>query len=155
MHEDDRVLVTLLDRADVPEPSRVGGRVVLEPASPIVWFTFPGAWHDIGRFHLADGTFTGLYANVLTPVEIRNGDDGDDWFTTDLFLDVFAPPGAPPVLLDRDELDQALARGDIPPELADRATREAERMLQDAARGVWPPAVVAEWTLARARSAAR
>ncbi|HZD03265.1 MAG TPA: hypothetical protein VE173_00055, partial [Longimicrobiales bacterium] len=41
-------------------PVRVDGEVVLETGSEVVWFTFPGAWHDIGRFHTADGVFRGL-----------------------------------------------------------------------------------------------
>ncbi|MDP9348291.1 MAG: hypothetical protein M3P24_04000, partial [Gemmatimonadota bacterium] len=59
-------VVTLLESAALRSPVTAGGRVVLEPGAPVVWFTYPGAWHDVGRFHLADGTFTGCYANVLT-----------------------------------------------------------------------------------------
>src|SRR4051794_37728926 len=61
-------VVTLLESAPLRKAVRVAGRVVLEPGAPVVWITYPGRWHDLGRFHLADGTFTGVYANVLTPV---------------------------------------------------------------------------------------
>ena len=30
-----------------------GTRIVLEPGAPVVWFTYPGRWYDVGRFHLA------------------------------------------------------------------------------------------------------
>ncbi|NIP82533.1 MAG: DUF402 domain-containing protein, partial [Gemmatimonadetes bacterium] len=60
--------------------------VVLDTGAPAVWFTFPGAWHDIGRFHTRSGTYTGAYANILTPVQFL---DERTWETTDLFLDVF------------------------------------------------------------------
>ena len=44
----------------------------------MVWTTYRGdVWHDVGRFHLADGTFTGYYANILTPVGIDGGDGFD------------------------------------------------------------------------------
>jgi predicted RNA-binding protein associated with RNAse of E/G family len=124
---------------------------VLEPGSPVVWFTFPDAWHDVGRFHRPDGQFTGFYANVLTPVRI----DGDDWTTTDLFLDVFVAPDGAVHVLDRDELDHAEGRGWIDAALARRARAEADTLVQTVRQGDWPPTAVHEWTLARARRAAR
>jgi uncharacterized protein len=128
----------------------VAGSPVLEPTSPVVWFTFPGQWHDIGRFHLPDGTFTGYYANVLTPVRL----DSDDWRTTDLFLDVFVTPAGGIHLLDADELAAAEERGWLDAQLALRARLEAERLIHSATAGTWPPPVVDEWTLARAEHVA-
>ena len=134
-------------------PSIVDDAVVLEDGSPIVWFSFPGAWHDVGRFHRADGTFTGLYANVLTPVV---GLDGSEWTTTDLFLDVWIPGGdGPPRLLDEDEFTVARESGHIDEDTARSALAEARRLLDHAAAGSWPPRVVREWTLERAREALR
>lgn len=147
------VVVTLLERAAVARPTIVEGMVILEPGSPIVWFTMPGARHDIGRFHRADGTFTGMYANVLTPVE---GLDGADWTTTDLFLDVWLPAdGGPARLLDEDELAEATRRGWLEGGLAAEAVAEAERLLNDARAGAWPPSWAHTWTLERARAALR
>jgi predicted RNA-binding protein associated with RNAse of E/G family len=147
----DAGVVTYLDAAEVPEPVRDdAGRVILEPGAPIVWLTFPGAWHDIGRFHLADGTFTGLYANVLTPVAM----DGLRWETTDLFLDVWLAREAPtPSILDRDELDQAEREGWLDTGTADRARQEAQRLLGLHADRAWPPPIAGDWTLARTRAA--
>jgi len=59
-------VVTLLEHTDIAKPIMVRGVTVLEPGAPVVWFTFPGRWHDVGRFHTAAGRFTGFYANVLT-----------------------------------------------------------------------------------------
>ena len=147
------VAVTLLERAAVERASVVGGATILEPGSPIVWFTFDGAAHDIGRFHRADGTFTGCYANVLTPVE---GFAGADWSTTDLCLDVWLPAdGGAPVLLDEDELNDAAGRGWIDGETASAAAAEAAWLIEQARAGAWPPPVVHDWTLERARAAVR
>ncbi len=139
--------ITLMEDADV-RPMRVGGRTVLEPGSPIVWFTFPRAWHDVGRFHTADGAFTGCYANVLTPVRFL---DARTWETTDLFLDVWAGADGNVALLDEDELQAALAAGDLDDDAAERARAEAARLLAAARAGTWPPPVVRAWTLERAR----
>ena len=148
VEDDGECVVTYLPSAQVKKPMEVGGRVVLEPGSPIVWFTYRGdMWHDVGRFHLADGTLTGIYANVLTPVRM----EGAEWETTDLFLDVWMDADGRVEILDRDEFDAALAAGWIDPSTAARALAEAERLADDARLGAWPPAYVREWTAERVR----
>ena len=166
VEERDDVVVTLASEMSWPEPLVVDGRVVLETGSSVVWFTFPGVWHDIGRFHRADGTPTGIYANVLTPVELSEkppgwGRSGETeatpwvWDTTDLFLDLWLPAGegTDVQVLDEDELDDALARGWVPRKMAERAREEAGRLAQAARAGRWPPPVVEAWTLSRAEAA--
>lgn len=148
VHDGDDVKVTLAEAVAYEPPLRIGGEVVLERGSDVVWFTFPGAWHDIGRFHLADGTFTGLYANVLTPPSLT----GTEWDTTDLFLDVWIARDGSVLLLDEDELDEAMGREWVDGATAARAHDEARRMILGAADGAWPPAVVHEWTLERCRA---
>ncbi|MDB4950423.1 MAG: hypothetical protein JWM27_3072 [Gemmatimonadetes bacterium] len=144
----DRV-VTFLPSAEVSRPVTVDGLVVLEPGSPVVWTTYRGLWHDVGRFHRADGTFTGTYANVLTPVEMH----GAVWATTDLCLDVWLGADGAVRVLDEDELAEALRRGWTDESTAARARAEAERLVDAARQGAWPPPHVAEWTLERARAA--
>ena len=141
----DDCTVTLLEHADVRAPVMVRDRVVLEPGAPVVWFTFPEAWHDIGRFHTATGEFTGYYANILTPVRFITP---TRWETTDLFLDVWLDEGGP-VLLDEDELDAALRAGHVAAEAAARAHAEAAHLCAAARAGSWPPPVCREWTLDR------
>ena len=149
----DDVVVTLLEDAPLARPSVVDDRVILDPGGSVVWFTFPGAHHDIGRFHTADDRFTGLYANVLTPVQ---GVEGTEWRTTDLFLDVWLDAdGSAARILDDDELEEALAQGWLDAATGEAARAEADRLVREAGRGAWPPAVVDDWTLERARDAAR
>ena len=150
------VKVSFQPATPVPSELRVAGRPILEPGSPVVWFTFPDRWYDIGRFHLADGRFTGIYANILTPVALHGPDDDPArWHTTDLFLDVWVGAEGGVELLDRDEWSEARERGHLAPEVADRALREAEELLEGLAERRWPPSVVEEWTLERARDALR
>jgi predicted RNA-binding protein associated with RNAse of E/G family len=148
--ERDDVIVTLTDPMELETPMLIVGEPALEHGSRVVWFTFPGAWHDVGRFHRADGTFTGCYGNVLTPPRIL----GDVWYTTDLFLDVWQPAGGAAALLDEDELEEALAQSHIDDTLARRAREEAELLLERAATGEWPSEIVREWTLERALAVA-
>ena len=139
----DGTVVTFAEAAPLEEPVRAGDTVILDPGAPAVWFTFPGVWHDIGRFHRADGTFTGCYANILTPPRMEPG----VWHTTDLFLDVWLPVDGPAVLLDQDEFEEARTRGLVDAPTAQRAMDEAHELVGAANQGAWPPDVVTRWTL--------
>jgi predicted RNA-binding protein associated with RNAse of E/G family len=148
VHDSAEVRITLARKIGVRGPLVVDGEVALEAGSDVVWFTFPGKWHDIGRFHRADGTFTGVYSNILTPPVFE---PGEVWRTTDLFLDVWVPPSGRPRVLDRDEFEEAVQSGWIDGATSARALEEVERIVAAAAAGAWPPGIVQEWTLGRAR----
>ena len=145
VHEQDDVIVTVSEPLELEQPVQVNGEIALETGSRAVWFTFPDMWHDIGRFHRADGSFTGVYANILTPPVI----DGPIWHTTDLWLDVWVSPTDVSELLDEDEFLEGVAQKHIDQETADRARWEAEQIIGRHRRGLWPPPIVAEWTLER------
>ena len=150
--DDPDVKVTFAENVPFDPPIQIEDQVVLEAGSDAVWFTFPEVWHDIGRFHRADGTFTGIYANILTPPLIRA--DGI-WHTTDLFLDVWVSPVGELTILDQDQLEEARIRKWISAEDANRAEEEVARIRALYGEGSWPPEIVAEWTLERAHRAAR
>ncbi len=158
LQDDPWVKITHADRVRLDRPLSIDDDVALEDGSEVVWFTFPGAWHDIGRFHLRDGTLTGIYANILVPCTFE---PGGVWHTTDLFLDLWIPTptgewtaGRPamPSLLDEEELELALGAGWVDETTATRARSEAGRLIEAASEGRWPPDSVAEWPLERIRS---
>lgn len=142
--------VTLHENTALPGPLRVGEALIYEPGAPIVWFVFPGAWHDVGRFHLADGTFTGYYVNLIAPPDF----EGDVWTMYDLCLDLWVDPSGDHAVLDRDEFDEAVDRGWIDRATADRARHELETLVAGIADGNWPPEIVRAHDLTRARQLA-
>lgn len=148
VHRTPDCMVTFMERTALPQPVTANGAVILEPDAPAIWFTFPGLWHDIGRFHTADGRFTGCYANILTPVVLRSD---VEWDTTDLFLDVWLGTDGALTLLDEEELVAGERAGVISSELARAARTEADRLVALALAGSWPPPIVREWTLAKVR----
>ena len=155
IHDDPWVKITFAQGLTLARPLEIGGEIVLEEGADAVWFTFPGEWHDIGRFHLADGTLTGIYANILIPCTFE---PGGVWHTTDLFLDLWIPvlggrwdpdERIIPEVLDSNELKKARDAGWIPYATAQRAHAEVERLLTAARHGTWPPPSVREWTRER------
>lgn len=142
--------VTLIEASQISRPVMAGGKIVLEPGGPAIWFTYPGRWHDIGRFHLSDGTFTGYYANILTPVRM----EADRWETMDLCLDLWLGADGRVELLDEDEFDEAVERGWLDAATARAARAEADALAAEARAGRWPSAHVRAWGLDRARRAA-
>ena len=158
VRDDPWVKISYAAGVELDEPLRIDGRIVLERGSDVVWFTLPGEWHDIGRFHRRDGTLTGIYANIMSPCVFE---PGGDWYATDLFLDLWIPAQGPggiaggavaPRLLDQEELAEAEASGWISPATAERARAEAERLLSRARTGRWPHPAVHEWTRERVGS---
>jgi predicted RNA-binding protein associated with RNAse of E/G family len=107
----------------------------------------PDAWHDIGRFHLSDGSFTGIYANIITPCEFRTA---TRWHTTDWFLDVWIDPLGKVSMLDASEFEEAIRRGWVDEPTEARVREEAARLIKGAEAGTWPPPFVHEWTRERA-----
>lgn len=151
----DQVLV--LDRPDVKvllleqydgEPLTAGDRVILEPSAPVLWYVFPEKWHDIGRFHLADGTLTGWYTNLTTPVEMG----GEVWRASDLFLDLWQPAdGGPAIWLDEDELNEAVREKVVDPPTGRRIENERAMLQLQVKMRQWPPPVTKDIDLAQAR----
>ena len=146
MHRDAERIITFMPATPISRTIRVGAEVILEPGSPVIWFTYPGQMHDIGIFHDAAGAFTGYYANILTPVVFHTA---LEWETTDLFLDVWLGRSGRGQLLDEDELAAALEKGWLDRDTAAAARAEADRLLAAIAAREFPPADVREWTLAR------
>lgn len=146
VHRTDEYIVTFLRRTPLARPVKVGTRVVLEDGSPVIWFTYPDRMYDIGTFHDRAGTFTGWYANLLTPVHFHTP---LEWETTDLFLDVWVGADGRVSLLDQEELHAAVADGSIERELAAAARAEALRLVAAAREHTFPPPEVHEWPLQR------
>jgi predicted RNA-binding protein associated with RNAse of E/G family len=149
----------VLDRPDVKvllqesyggDTLRAGDQVIQEAGAPIVWYVFPEKWHDIGRFHLADGAFTGWYTNLTTPVAMN----GDTWSATDMFLDLWQPAEGEPVWLDEDEFEEAVRRKVIDTATKKRVLNERAIIELQVRQGEWPPPIARDIDLAQGRALA-
>jgi len=114
----------------------------------MVWFVFPNSWHDIGRFHLNDGTFTGWYTNLCKPVQF----DGHTWIGNDLFLDLWQFATGDPVWLDEEEFDEAVQSKLIDKPLQKQILNQRALIDMQVKLGAWPPPVARDIDLAQAEA---
>ena len=114
-----------------------GNKRMLDEGASIVWYVFPDAWYDIGRFHLRDGTFTGWYTNFSKPVQLGE----KRWVGYDLFLDLWQPVDGDPLWLDEDEFDAAVKSGVIDTWTSRRVGRERAHVQRRLDLGTWPPKI--------------
>ncbi len=142
---DAKVLLT--ERYDGPEIT-MSGRVVQATGGSMIWFVFPGKWHDIGRFHLDDGSFTGWYTNLIRPVEIS----GERWTGHDLFLDLWQGAGGEHHWLDVDELEEAHRTHLIDALTRKRVLNEQTMIDLQVRMNAWPPPIARDIDLAQARA---
>ena len=91
------------------KPARIDEAATLRPGSLLIWFLRPGQPFEIGAFYHARGAFQGYYINLIRPPRLES----TPWIIEDLYLDVWLPEGGDGVLLDEDELDAAVARGEL------------------------------------------
>ena len=84
-------------------------------------------------FDLA-GNLAGYYVDITTPLRKV----GEDYYVTDLFLDYWLAPGQPPVGLDEDEFDEAVAAGALTTEQIAQARSSFARVHDEIAAGIFP-----------------
>jgi predicted RNA-binding protein associated with RNAse of E/G family len=134
--------IILEHEARPSKPLNVGGEEVMASGYRVVWFLFNGKPYDIGRFYRPDGTWTGYYVDILEPVRWQDADPDTLEPIVDLFLDLWITPDGEGLILDEDELEEAVRQKAIPPERAGRAREVAERLLEATLRGDFPPEIV-------------
>lgn len=77
------------------------------PGDELLEFFSPAAWFNAFAVHAPDGRFRGWYANVTHPTIFDPAIAPPTLTWHDLFVDVVAVPGAPPVVRDEDELAES------------------------------------------------
>lgn len=126
----------------------VGSSRVLDSGAPIIWFVFPDTWHDIGRFFLSDGTFTGWYTNLCKPVQF----DGDTWIGNDLFLDLWQFADGNAVWLDEDEFEDAVTTGLVDTVLKKQVLNQRALIDLQVSQDAWPPPIAKDIDLAQVKA---
>jgi len=80
----------------------------------------------VNKFLDNNGKLVGVYCDICRPVEKV----GDELAFDDLYLDVWQVPGNDPIILDEDELEEAVNAGYISFKEADTVRQNAEKVKQ-------------------------
>ena len=127
-----KITLQVLDGAF--SPVRIDGSTTLRPGSVLMWYLWPDKPYEIGIFHHARGTFQGSYVNLIRPPRLESR----SWVIEDLYLDVWVPAGGRGVLLDEDELDAAVVRGELSADAAEEVRALGNRWLAATQGSRWP-----------------
>ncbi len=92
------------------KPVIYSGEIVLDVGYWGIWFLFKNRSFDTGRVYRPDRTWMGYYVDVLEPVQWRGSDPSTLEPITDLFLDLWIAPDGNYMVLDEDELEDAVNR---------------------------------------------
>jgi predicted RNA-binding protein associated with RNAse of E/G family len=138
-------MIVLEHAAQPSRPLTVDGEEVMAAGYRAVWFLFKGRPYDIGRFYRPDGVWTGYYVDILEPLRW----DGEDPETleplVDLFLDLWICPDGSYLVLDEDELDEALQEAAITEEQGKHARDVLRELIERIGKGEFLPRSVSEW----------
>ena len=111
---------------ELEKPWKEGETLIALPG--YVWRTRweVGKPYIITKFFNEKGELVGIYCDICSPVEKVN--DGFEF--DDLYLDVWQTPGNAPVLLDEDELQEAITAGFLTAEEATEVRHHAVEVIQ-------------------------
>lgn len=135
LRDDGDLKITLQVLAPSFPSTRIDEATVLDAGSLLIWYIFPGRWYEIGLFYDRTDAFLGHYINLIRPPTFEVA----RWVVEDLYLDVWAPADRSPMLLDENELDEAVTQGAISVEEAAEVRELGHVMLARAEKRCWPP----------------
>lgn len=120
----------ILDTSEVwnemEEPWTVEDVIIAKPGYRWVTRWEEGKNHTVCQFLDERGNLVAVYSDIGSVVtKTPNGYEFDDWY-----LDVFQPAGERPVLLDEDELQQAVQAGYLTEGQAELARQEVSRVME-------------------------
>jgi len=132
-------------------PLVVLGKTIADKGFTAIWFIYRNRWYDIGKFYDKSGRWIGYYCDILKPNPSLLRNPHRTVVLTDLFLDLWITTGGRFVVLDEDELNEALVRHEISTTLAREARRRIEIIIRAAKANRFPPRSVREIELKNAR----
>ena len=137
LHKDEEVIVTA-QSVTPSTPIVINGETVLGDNFNVIWFVFTGLWYDIGKIYNLNNEWTGYYCDIILPVERTV----NKFEIVDLFLDLWVSPDGTYEIQDEDEFETALENGIIDADLAEKARKALNNLIDEVETGSFPPEFV-------------
>jgi predicted RNA-binding protein associated with RNAse of E/G family len=125
----------------LPKPTLLEGRTVTENGYRGILFEFVNDWYEIMKIWDHDGGLVGYYCNINAPPVMFDG----GYEITDLFLDLWVYPDLEYIVLDEEELVDAVEKDWINPGLEDKAQEVLAGLIDMVKRAEFPPKIVDEF----------
>jgi predicted RNA-binding protein associated with RNAse of E/G family len=139
--DNQEMIVSEFIFSGLPRPSVLDGRIVTENGYRGILFEFVNDWFEIIKIWNHDGGFVGYYCNInAPPVRFDGG-----YEITDLFLDLWVFPDMEYIVLDEDELLEAVERNWINVSLKEKAQEVLSKLMEMVETGEFPPRIVDEY----------
>jgi predicted RNA-binding protein associated with RNAse of E/G family len=119
--EDENKAIGTEAWGELETPWAESGTIIAEPGYSWVTLWETGKPYIITKFLNAEGELVGVYCDVSRPVKRA----GDEFTFDDMYLDVWMVPGQEPVILDEDELHEAIQAGYVTQSEAEQAMEVA------------------------------
>jgi hypothetical protein len=100
---------------------------------------FYHAFFSIVAYHDRAGKILGYYCDIVTPLQRK----GDEYFLTDLILDLWVFPDHRMLELDREEFEAAVSNGMFPSSLEKEALAAISRLKAEIEEGIFPGKYIA------------
>lgn len=119
-------------------PRRISGRVIADSGFLAIWFIYRHKWYDVGKFYDRARNWIGYYCDIVQPIGNLLKTPTRTTTITDLFLDLWITPKGRCIVLDEDELENALKRKYITRTLAERARKQISSLVDMVQAGRFP-----------------
>lgn len=135
------MIISEFNFTGLPKPTVLKGRTICENGYRGMLFEFVREWYEIIKIWNHEGEFVGYYCNINRPPERFEG----GYEATDLFLDLWVFPDMEYVILDEDELLEAVERGLIDNTTESKAKEVLNTLVNMVEGRNFPPRIVNEY----------
>lgn len=125
------------------------GNIITDEGYTAIWFIYRNRWYDVGKFYDKSRNWIGYYCDILKPIRKLLDEPSRTAVLTDLFLDLWVGVDGRHIVLDEDELEQALRMHQISASLARQARRVMKGLVNELDAHRFPPASVRAMHLQR------
>jgi len=128
-------------------PLEALGNLIADEGYTAIWFIYRNKWYDVGKFYDKSRKWIGYYCDILKPIRKLLDEPSRTTVLTDLFLDLWIRADGQHILLDEDELEQAIRMHQISVSLARQARRAMTKLVREVDAHRFPPISVREMHL--------
>jgi len=134
-----RSMLTIESRLTTTKPTVAFGKIIADNGYLAIWFIFKNRWYDIGKFYDPSGKWLGYYCDIIQPVPKLLADRSRTVKITDLYLDLWISAENEFLVLDENELADALEKRYLTEKMARRAKDELNRLVEMIQSQEFPP----------------